>query len=210
MTGRPEEGKKAPRAVDEATAAIQERCLQRLKELGWTQQRLADETGELYKNVNRWLGSGVKMPLGFLDLYVKAVPVNLRWLITGDGASDPQAIGEEGRPLDPRATIQIWFMILEFYTTHVDDAIAGMISHTRVVRETIQDGWKLLDKMPAARLGPELEWIRQHLGKSLPEPPPLKAPLGEEELARFRQFMNEVSPPGSESEDEETDDEKAG
>jgi hypothetical protein len=55
---------------------------------GRTMQWLAEETGEPYKSVRRYLGSGTEhstTPAHFVARYVSVVPVNALWVLTGEG-----------------------------------------------------------------------------------------------------------------------------
>lgn len=61
----------------------------RLEELGYSLPDLAEATGESYRNVHRWVREDIRVPAHFLALFAQAVPVDARWLLTGEGSSDP-------------------------------------------------------------------------------------------------------------------------
>jgi transcriptional regulator with XRE-family HTH domain len=68
--------------------ALRIRIRQRLADLEWTQEQLADAIGETEKNVSRWLTT-TRIPAAFLAGFVQKVPVNPEWLLTGVGDPDP-------------------------------------------------------------------------------------------------------------------------
>lgn len=79
---------------DTSEEGLKKRMALRLSQLeGWTLQRLADETGEGYKNVQRWVSGAVTVPAHFITRYAAVVPVDPVWLLTGDGTADPEDCG---------------------------------------------------------------------------------------------------------------------
>jgi transcriptional regulator with XRE-family HTH domain len=71
------------------------RMRKRLRELGWTHERLGEEIGESRKQVQRWLSGAARAPAEFVAQYAAAVPVNPVWLLTGDG--EPAPVPEDAR-----------------------------------------------------------------------------------------------------------------
>jgi hypothetical protein len=67
----------------------------RLEEVRMTMQEVAHRTGDPYKNVQRWIKGPTRVPADFLARYVTAVPVNPRWLLTGEGNPDTPADAAE-------------------------------------------------------------------------------------------------------------------
>lgn len=65
----------------------------RLEELGYSLPDLAEATGESYRNVHRWIREDIRVPAHFLGLFAQAVPVDARWLLTGEGTPDPDVRG---------------------------------------------------------------------------------------------------------------------
>lgn len=72
---------------------IKIRMRMRLDELGYSLPQLAEATGESYRNVHRWVREDIRVPAHFVALFAEAIPVDTRWLLTGDGTSDPEAPG---------------------------------------------------------------------------------------------------------------------
>ena len=72
---------------------IKVRMRTRLEELGFSLPQLAEATGESYRNVHRWVREDIRVPAHFVALFAEAVPVNTRWLLTGDGVSEPDGSG---------------------------------------------------------------------------------------------------------------------
>lgn len=70
-------------------AELKARLNDRLVIYGLTLVWLAEKTGDPYKNVQRWIRGKEAVPGDFLGRYVKAVPVNPLWLLTGEGSPDP-------------------------------------------------------------------------------------------------------------------------
>lgn len=81
-------------------AGIKQRMVKRLEELRWDKRELAKATRDAEENVYRWLSYDEKnpeknrVPADFLARYAKAIPVNLTWLLFGDGDPDPVEEGE--------------------------------------------------------------------------------------------------------------------
>lgn len=81
---------------------IKARMNHRLDELGYSLPDLAQATGESYRNVHRWIREDIRVPAHFLALFAEAVPVDARWLLTGEGSSEPDGAspGRNGRDGD--------------------------------------------------------------------------------------------------------------
>lgn len=69
---------------------IKVRMRTRLDELGCSLPQLAEATGESYRNVHRWVREDIRVPAHFVALFAEAVPVDTRWLLTGNGTADPE------------------------------------------------------------------------------------------------------------------------
>jgi len=72
---------------------IKVRMRTRIDELGYSLPQLAEATGESYRNVHRWVREDIRVPAHFVALFAEAVPVDTRWLLTGNGTSDPEGSG---------------------------------------------------------------------------------------------------------------------
>lgn len=158
MTERPTEGQ---------SRQIKERMLDRLRQIGWSQKKLADETGEPYRNVNRWLGGDVSMPAGFVGLYAKAVPVDARWLTTGEGEAEPGTPKDAKRSMNRRAMADMWFAIMEHYNLRIDAYVQAMAAHTKTLGFDIETGRDLLRQMPDEDRSPELAWLIEKLEEAM-------------------------------------------
>lgn len=77
---------------DSSDDAIKSRINRRLDELDWSLVDLADATGQSYRNVHRWVRDDVKVPAHFITRFAEVVPVDPRWLLTGEGT--PERIEE--------------------------------------------------------------------------------------------------------------------
>jgi hypothetical protein len=82
------------RDVERQDGALKARMEQRLFDVRMTMQEVSDRTGTDYKQVRRWIKEGTRVPADFLAAFVGAVPVNARWLLTGEGDPEPPQ-GEE-------------------------------------------------------------------------------------------------------------------
>lgn len=90
---------------DTTEKGLKTRMNARVEQLGWTLARVAEETAEGYKNVQRWIRGPTAVPADFIARYVAAVPVDPVWLLTGEGTPDPVQAGEVERAF--RAIAQI-------------------------------------------------------------------------------------------------------
>lgn len=79
---------------DTTEKGLKARMSARIDQLGWTLARVAEATGDSYKNVQRWVRGTTSPPADFVARYVAAVPVNPIWLLTNEGAPDPVQASE--------------------------------------------------------------------------------------------------------------------
>lgn len=82
---------------DTTEKGLKARMSARVDQLGWTLARVAEETGDSYKNVQRWIRGTTSPPADFIARYVAAVPVNPVWLLTNEGSPEPIQVGEVER-----------------------------------------------------------------------------------------------------------------
>jgi len=69
--------------------ALKARMRERLERVRWTLEELADQTGESYSNIRNWVTGRTRVPATFLARFAAVVPVNAKWLLTGQGSPDP-------------------------------------------------------------------------------------------------------------------------
>lgn len=73
---------------------IRQRMRERIDQVGISQKSLADGAGVPYRTVQNWFtGTTEKIPVEFLAQYVTLVPVDPRWLLTGEGSPSPSGEG---------------------------------------------------------------------------------------------------------------------
>lgn len=78
---------------------LKERLRKRLEDAGWTLARLAEETGENYKNIQRWVSGTTTIPATFLVKFARVVPGDHSTLLTGDEKPAPE--GRERASMEP-------------------------------------------------------------------------------------------------------------
>src|SRR5690606_34452113 len=79
-----------------------------LDRLRLTMTEIAEATGESYKNVQNWMGTGARrktIPASFLVAFAQAVPVNPEWLLTEQGRPEPIARSRKAAAFDQIAAI---------------------------------------------------------------------------------------------------------
>ncbi len=69
--------------------ALKRRLREGLEILGISMAAIARRTGVDYKNVQRWITGDTTIPAAFLASFAAAVPVDPRWLLTGEGEAEP-------------------------------------------------------------------------------------------------------------------------
>jgi transcriptional regulator with XRE-family HTH domain len=79
----------------DAESALKERLAKRLRDTRMTQAEVARYAGVHENQVQRWIGGKTRVPADFLARYVEVVPVNPRWLLTGEGSPDTPAEATE-------------------------------------------------------------------------------------------------------------------
>jgi transcriptional regulator with XRE-family HTH domain len=74
---------------------LKARMAERLRDVRMTQAEVARHAGVHENQVQRWISGSTRVPAEFLARYVEVVPVNPRWLLTGEGNPDTPADATE-------------------------------------------------------------------------------------------------------------------
>jgi len=72
-----------------ADREVKRRMRERLTVLGWTLGALSSTTGDSYRNVRNWVSGPTRLPAHFVVRFLRTVPVDARWLLTGEGSPEP-------------------------------------------------------------------------------------------------------------------------
>jgi hypothetical protein len=95
----------------------------------WTLRRVADESGEDYKSVQRWVTGGTTVPAHFLAAFSVVTGASERWLLTGEDSGQhkepaPSTEGSETgvslEPMGDRERLDVLRLLAQ-----VQDAVAG-------------------------------------------------------------------------------------
>lgn len=193
------------RSTQDHTRDIKHRMRERLDQIGWTQRRLATEAGERYRNVNRWLTQETVMPAGFITSYVRTVPVDAKWLVTGEGTADPAAAKEVERGIDRRGLLDGWLYSLKFYNSRVRSFIQAVAGHVNAMEVGIEASQELLRDVPRAKEeSPEMEWFLRKINEAA-QASGTDLDLTEEQmLAIQREFLRRPPPQESEGRKKES------
>ena len=74
--------------------SVRARVQKRLQDKGMARAELSRRLEESDRNVENWLTGKARMPVAFLEAFLREVPTNADWLLTGRGSPEPTTEGE--------------------------------------------------------------------------------------------------------------------
>lgn len=128
--------------TDTSERAIKDRLRDSLDDLGgksagFTLQKVAELTGENYKNVQRWVAGDTTLPAHFVARFAAALPVDAGWILTGI-SSERAPARHDGPDRGPRPISSAEW---EDLRTLLDSALSALtVARRRVVESATGEG----------------------------------------------------------------------